>query len=149
VYGAIFLRRLNQRNSLPPFRFWISPSADAKEFERLFKWREQKRKPGFKESLSALKPRLKERVELLVRHVVVDGELVPGEFTFSIETDVRAKFRPEGWVIPLLDKLNGTRTVEEVFRSFQAADELPQGFTLEDFAGLVGKMIELGFYEVP
>ena len=75
-------------------------------------------------------------------------ELVPGEFTFSIETGLRSKFRPEGWVIPLLDKLNGTRSVEEVFRSFQAADELPEGFKLEDFTGLVGKMIEHGFYDV-
>lgn len=148
VYGAIFLRRLHAPSSLAPFRFWISANADSTEFERLFKWREQKRRPGFEEALPQLKPRLRKGVELLVRHVAIDGELVPGEFTFSIETDVRAKFRPEGFVIPLLDKLNGTRTVEEVFRSFQTADELPEGFKLEDFTGLVGKMIEHGFYDV-
>jgi SAM-dependent methyltransferase len=149
VYGAIFIRRLRAPHNLPPFRFRISPEADASEFERLFAWREETRKPGFQEWLTNFAPRLNSRVQLTARHVVHEGELVPGEFIFSIDAGLQAAFRPDGWVVPLLARLNGTRTVKEVFLSAQAADELPEGFRLEDFAGLVRQMLERGFYDFP
>jgi len=48
----------------------------------------------------------------------------------------------------LVARLENTQSVEEVFEAARSADELPQGFTLDAFVGLVGRMIERGFLEV-
>ncbi len=60
-----------------------------------------------------------------------------------------AALRPDGFVVPLVARLDGKKSVEEVFAASQAADELPQGFKLENFTGLVGTMIERRFLTVP
>jgi hypothetical protein len=82
---------------------------------------------------------------LTVRHLVRDGELVPAEFVFSIAQGFEARLQPDGWVVPLLARLGANRSVKEVFDQARTADELPQGFTLDAFAGLVQTMIERGF----
>ena len=75
-------------------------------------------------------------------------ELVPAEFVFSIETELRAALKPDGWVVPLIAHFNGKRSINEVFDSFQSRGELPDGFDLNAFTGLVKRMIEKGFLDV-
>ncbi|HTG45647.1 MAG TPA: methyltransferase [Verrucomicrobiae bacterium] len=148
VYGALFIRRLKTPTAPPPFRFRISPSATAREFERLFAWRRWCSGGGLEQKIAQCKPTLRRDVELNVRHLVSEGELVPAEFVFSIDEGVRSAFRPSGWVVPLLAQLNGQRTVAEVFARFQGAEELPKGFQLSDFTSLVQQMIEKGFFDL-
>jgi len=147
VYGALFIRRLTTPTAPPPFRFRISPSATASEFERLFAWRRWVSQPNFNERLAKLKPKLRHDVELNVRHVISSDQLVPAEFRFSIDNGLRVAFRPDGWIVPLLAQFNGKRSVEEVFSGYKSRDELPEGFQLTDFLGLVQRMIESGFFE--
>ncbi|TMP99938.1 MAG: hypothetical protein E6L09_08025 [Verrucomicrobia bacterium] len=73
---------------------------------------------------------------------------MPVEFVFSIEGGFQAALRPDGWVVPLVARLEGTKSVQEVFEAARSVDELPQGFTLDAFADLVGRMIGRGFLEV-
>ena len=148
VYGALFFRRYPERVAQPPLRIRITPDAGAKDFERLLAWRHFCRQPGFSAWLSKAKPRFAAHLELTARHLVRDGELVPAEFVFSIEGALHAALRPDGWVVPLLGRLEGKRSVEDVFETARKSDELPEGFTLDAFAGLVCTMIERGFLEV-
>lgn len=145
VYGALFIRRYAGPVVSSPTRIHITPQAGAADFERVLAWRQECRQPGFFERLAKSRPRLAPQLQLIVRHVVRDGALVPAEFTFEIENGVQAALRPDGWVVPLLARLEGNRTVAEVFETARAGDELPAGFGLEDFAGLVRGMIERGF----
>lgn len=73
---------------------------------------------------------------------------MPVEFVFAIEDGLEAALRPDAWVVPLLARLNGQRSIREVFDSARQADELPVGFQLQDFAGLIASMIERGFLRV-
>jgi hypothetical protein len=88
------------------------------------------------------------QLQLTARHVVQDGQLVPAEFIFSIEAGFEAALRPDAWIVPIVARLNGTRSVREVFAAAQQACEWPQGFRLEDFISLIGPMIECGFLVV-
>jgi SAM-dependent methyltransferase len=148
VYGALFLRRYQERVAQPPLRIRITPGAGAKDFERLLAWRAFCRQPGFSGWLSKVKPRFARHLELTARHLVRDGELIPAEFVFSIEGPLQAALRPDGWVVPLVARLEGRHSVEEVFETARKKDELPEGFTLDGFAELVRTMIEKGFLEV-
>ena len=148
VYGALFIRRYAVEVNSMPFRIGLTPNGRAADFERLFAWREQCRKPDFAEWLNQSRPQFSARLQLTARHAVQHGELVPAEFVFSIEDGLEAALRPDIWIVPLVAQLNGKRSVREVFESAKQADELPQGFRIENFAELVGSLIERGFLKV-
>ena len=148
VYGALFARRYQEPVGLEPARLHLTPTGRAADFERVLAWRRQGRQLGFKEWLARACPRLAPQLELTARHRVREGELVPAEFVFSIGGGFKAALRPDGWVVPLIARLEGKRSVQEVFDQAHAAGELPRDFPLEAFVGLVQKMIERGFVEV-
>ena len=145
VYGALFLRRFSNPIAAQPIRVQMTTEGTAADFERLLAWRQYARRLDFQVSLAGSRPCLVPHLELTVRHVMQKGELVPAEFIFKIETGFPAALRPDGWIVPLLARLTGQRTVQEVFDASRAADELPAGFKLEDFLGLIQQMIERGF----
>ena len=132
----------------PPARVRLSPAGRAADFERLLAWRALCRRPGFGEWLAGSRPRLAPQLELTARHLVREGELVPAEFVFSIAGGFEAALRPDAWVVPLVARLEGKRSVAEVFGQAREVGELPAGFTFEAFAGLIQMMIERGFLEV-
>lgn len=145
VYGALFLRRLTASNGGEPLRLQLTTQGDASDFQRVFRWREETRQPDFTQRFAASRPRMANHLELTVRHVMKDGDLVPAEFTFNNEDGFRAVFRLDGWIVPLIARLNGTRSVHKVFEAARSADDLAPGFTLEAFLGLVRQLIEHGF----
>jgi methylase of polypeptide subunit release factors len=148
VYGALFVRRYSEPVGLEPARLHLTPAGRAADFERVLAWRRQCRQPGFKEWLARARPGLAPQLELTARHRVREGELVPAEFVFSIGGGFEAALRPDGWVVPLIARLEGKCSVQEVFDQAHAAGELPRDFPLEAFTDLVRKMIERGFLEV-
>jgi methylase of polypeptide subunit release factors len=148
VYGALFIRRYATPVIQPPMRLHVTPQGRAADFERLLHWRWATRQPGFLERLAQAKPRLAPQLQLTARHRVQHGTLVPADFVFEIATGLQAALRPDAWVVPLVARLEGDRTVAAVFEAAAAADELPPGFKLDDFLGLVGSMIERGFLVV-
>lgn len=148
VYGATVIRRLTEANAQEPFRIWMTPTAVAHDFERLLAWRRHCRRPGIEDWLAESRPGFAPQLLLTARHVVREGALVPAEFVFEIEEGFRAALRPDAWVVPLVARLTGDKSVAQVFEAARAADELPEGFKLEDFVGLVRGMIDRGFLEV-
>jgi hypothetical protein len=56
--------------------------------------------------------------------------------------------RPDGWIVPLLARLNGTQSPGELFETSRQAGELPEGFGLEPWLELVARMIGMGLLEV-
>jgi len=147
VYGALFLRRSNKLGACVPLRLHLTPDGTAADFERLLAWRERTRQADFPDWLTGSRPRLASGLELTARHLVNEGALVPAEFVFSVEGGFRSALRPDAWVVPLIAQLEGKRSVREVFQTASDADELPPGFELTDFCGLVERMITLGLLE--
>lgn len=148
VYGALFLRRCSGPVRQEPLRIGLDASGNAADFERLLAWRQHCRQPDFAAWLAQACPRLAPRLELTARHRMRNGQLVPSEFVFSIQAGFEAALRPDAWIVPLVARLEGAASVQQVFKTAQSADELPQGFTLEPFLDLVQRMIERGFLEV-
>jgi methylase of polypeptide subunit release factors len=148
VYGALVLRRYANPSESKPFRIHMTPDATAGDFERLLAWRQQCGRPDFVSWLLASRPRLAPQVQLTVRHAVKDGSLMPVEFMFSIAAGFESALRPDAWLVPLVARLEGQKSVGQVFQEACAADELPAGFSVEAFSHLVRLMIERRLLEV-
>lgn len=148
VYGALVLQRYGVSIEAKPVRIQMTPDATAADFERLLAWRQHCRRRDFLGWLLASKPRLAPQLQLAARHAVKNGSLVPAEFVFSISAGFEYALRPDAWLVPLVARLEGQRSVEEVFEAARAADELPSGFSAEAFGDLVRLMIERRLLEV-
>jgi hypothetical protein len=148
VYGALFFRRHGGPINLEPLRMRLTTAGTAPDFEWLLAWRQRLQQPGFLDWLCEARPRLAPDLELTVRHLVSNGSLAPAEFVFSIEAGFQSALRPDAWVVPLVARLEGNRSVREVFQAAQQSDELPAGFALRDFCQLIERMIARGFLTV-
>jgi hypothetical protein len=147
AYGALFIRRHTQSAVRQPLRLQLTPQGSAADFERIFAWRERVRQPDFDEWLGDSRPHLANHLELTIRHVMSEGDLVPAEFVFSACAGFQAAMQPDGWIVPLVARLNGKKTVRQVFEEAHSAGELPQGFSLKAFLDLAAQMIGRGFLE--
>lgn len=145
VYGALVARRYGEKIGQQPARVRMAPSASATDFQRLLDWRAHCRQPGLQTWLANSSPRMAPELELTARHTVRNGELVPAEFVFSTENSFPAALRIDGWAVPLVARMDGKRSVTELFEQAQKDNELPKGFGLEAFTDLIRMMIERGF----
>jgi hypothetical protein len=148
VYGAIFVRRVAEPLGLHPARVQMSPQATAHDFCRLFAWRARTRLPNFRHWLADSHPQPVPELELTARYRVTDGELAPREFVFSIDGGFRAAVRPDGWLVPLIARLSGQRTVAQIYEQAQADNEILPGFSLDDFLTLVSRLVENGILQI-
>jgi methylase of polypeptide subunit release factors len=147
VYGALALRRTHDTVAQSPLRLRLTAEASWPDLARVLDWREKCRAPGFLQEFAASCPRLAPKLEVTARHVVEDGELVPAEFVFRIADGIQAALRPDPFVVPLIARLDGRRSVADVFAAAQADDALPDGFALDAFCDLVRVMVELGLLQ--
>jgi hypothetical protein len=148
VHGALFMRRCAKPVTTPPLRVSITSKASAADFERMFDWRARRRQPGFQDWLSEARPTLAPHLELHSRQVVKDGRFAVSEIMFRIEREFDAVLQPDAWIVPAISKLDGRRSVAEVFHASHAAGDLPHGFQLEAFVGFVDVMIERGYLQL-
>jgi hypothetical protein len=66
---------------------------------------------------------------------------------FSREARVSSTLRLDGWVVPMIARLNGELTVGEVFSAAKAQGETPANFALEPFVELVASLVDRGFLD--
>lgn len=148
VYGALFIRRLHGGTASPPVRVHLCPEGGAGDFERTVEWRRAAREPGFLPWIQTVRPSLAPALELSVRHVMRDGELVPAEFILRVAAGFEAAMRLDGWVVPLVARLDGVKTIKQIFGTAREAEELPADFTMAAFCSLIATLVEHGFLVV-
>ncbi len=150
VYGALLLVRREPADTVPaaPGRVGIARSVRMPEFEKLLRWRRLRRRPDFAARLRRSRPRLVANLEFDIHHEVRDGELTALSHTFSTDAPFRSRVRVDGWMVPLITRMVGQDTVEEVFRQLTAAGGLKRGFPLEAYLELVADAVEKAFLHV-
>ncbi len=148
VYGAVWLQRTQPKIPVAPIRVQMTPDARAAHFEHALAWQRFTRSSNFNVWLASSKPTLAPALELTARHGVRENQLVPLEFMFAIHDGFEAALRLDGWIIPLIARFQGSKSVRQIFDEAHAAAELPEGFPFEAFADLVQKMVERGFLKV-
>jgi methylase of polypeptide subunit release factors len=148
VHGAVFVRRTVAKVIDAPLRVRMLSGATADDFERIFAWRQCRRQPEFGDWLKDARPHLSPRLESNVRYVVRGGRLVADTMVFKIKAQLSTAVQPDVWMARLLERLDGTHTVAQIYNPARASGELPPDFELGSFVDFVSKMIEYGLLEI-
>lgn len=156
VYGAIVGRRFKARGAdaaeggqageareAMTRRVVLTPECSAQSFEWILRWFDWLRVPGLHERVLALTPRLDPRVILEVRHRVEHDAFEPASYALANGGyPFFARLEPDPWVVALVNEMNGTRTVREVFQSAVARGRVAEGFQEHDLVRLVCFLLE-------
>jgi hypothetical protein len=148
VYGAAIVRRTGTNVGEPPLRLRMSAAANIGDFDRVFTFRHFRRGPHFTDWLAAARPRLCPELEATVRFVVRDGAMKPTSAILATNRPLAATVNPEPWIAGLVQRLEGTETVEQTFDAATRVSQMPPDFTLPAFVDLVGQMIERGILNI-
>jgi methylase of polypeptide subunit release factors len=148
AYGLLTFRRYSERVTHSPVRMQMVRDVTPGDFERLFAWRARHRLPDFADFMAHAKPRPAPEAEFVIRHIVQGERLAAKDHNFSISRGFRTALGIEPFVVPLLMRLDGSRSVANVFEAAQQAGELPENSHLRMFIGLVAVMVERGLLVV-
>ncbi len=146
AYGALFIRR----NARPTSSGWtarprLSAATDGSSFEWLLSWRDRRAEPLFAQRVTSAMPRLAPDLRIKSTHVVHEGALVPAEFLLETDKPFATVTRFDLWVIPVIAKFDGKRTVAEIHQAAATNGEVPENFALSDFVELVALLVERGY----
>jgi hypothetical protein len=148
VYGALMLRHCAEPVTDAPLRIQIAPFATAADLARVLAWRHHRRQAGFAQWLAGARPRRSPHLTLSARHALRDGRLVPSESELRVAGAVPSALRLQGWMVPVLKRLDGSCTIAEALAAAQAAGEVPKGLTRDALADLLNWLIERTFLDV-
>jgi len=147
IYGALVFRRAEEPGMSAPLRLQLSDEAAGHTLQRAVDWRASRRRRDFVAHVAAARPRPAPHLQMNARHIVRDGRLGVADFMFEMAEGILGRLKPDPWVVPWIMRLDGMRSVSDVFAAAQAEDALPHGFQLADFADLIGIMLERGFLD--
>jgi methylase of polypeptide subunit release factors len=150
-YGALVMRRHARAGERQPWtlRTTLSDETNGSDFEVAFALHQKLLDQKFLAELAHLRLRLAPRLQVIVTHVVHEGELVPAEHIFETDKPFAARGRIDGWMVPLFTRFDGERSARDIYEQAQANGELPDGFAFEHFAELAARMLERGFLALP
>jgi SAM-dependent methyltransferase len=149
--GALAIRRHRptDRHEAFTLRTRLSAVTDGADIERTFAARPRFLDSNLVKSVAQIRPALAPRLEVTATHVVHEGELVPAKFIFETDKPFTFSVRVDGWMVPLLARFDGKLTPVEIYEKARAAEEMPEGFGIDDFNTLVARMIERGLLILP
>ena len=149
-YGALVIRRHRATGDRPGWtlRKRLGPAADGEDLERALMLHDRMSDPRFPERLELIRPELAPRLRVRVTHAVSQGALVPAEFMLEIDRPFIALGAVDGWMVPLLSRLDGKATSADIYAKAKTEGELPEGFGLHAFTGMLARMIERGFLKL-
>lgn len=150
-HGAIVLKRhsANYTHAAWTMRAKLSELTDGDDFDRIIAFHTKLSDVAYLKGLADTRPVLAERLQVVATHVVHEGSLVPAEFIFETDKPFDSKGKVDGWMVPLFTQFDGQQTLRQIYDRASAAENLPADFKLDDFAGLVARMIERGFFKLP
>ncbi|MGI9067377.1 MAG: methyltransferase [Pyrinomonadaceae bacterium] len=146
-YGVLFMRRASDPANHQPWtaRQRLNKETNGFDFEAAFVLHDRLSQPGFVAELIDARPQLAARLQVKVTHVVSEGGLVPAGFMFEIDRPFETAAEFDGWMVPLLARLNGQTTLAEIYEEARARSEIPADFQPEHFCDLVSRAMGLGF----
>jgi hypothetical protein len=112
-------------------------------------WNALTARPNASEFLMGIRARLEAHAELIVKHRVQAGRLLPAEFELTGGGAFLSKGKMPAWIAQIIAECDGSRTWSEEFDRFCTNNPTSTDVRLEDFAHILAVLVSTGVFEIP
>src|SRR5581483_1918962 len=142
-FGCLGIKRHGaETRSASTFRTRLSSKSDHRSFETAF---ERNRQCSHVAAIPELRLQLAPAVTVTTTHRVEQSTLVPRELRMEADWPFGHGLKTDPWLLPLITRFNGSRTVAKIYEKARADGAVPNKFKLEDFSSLVALMMKHGY----
>ncbi len=147
VIGVIVIQRVDGQRPAFTLRRTIGSGTSAATLDWAMAWEAEMHREGAVQRLLGAKLVATPGVEIIVRHVLRDGEINPENFTLSIETPFATDCRVQPWMALLLPRCDGKTTVADLFEMAKQNGWIIPETPAEEFSRLLATLISGGFLQ--
>jgi SAM-dependent methyltransferase len=147
VYGVLRIERFPSPAPLEALRLEMTPGTTAVDFEPVLAWRRLRREPGLPGRIGRARPRLAPGVVLTGA-----GDANGPEAALTVVVSLPAarlggSQSLEEWAVPLVSRLDGTVSVDDLFAAARESGDTPAAIRREDLVDLVARLVDRGLLE--
>src|SRR5271169_4607789 len=147
VIGIVIVQ--NTKGQRPAFtiRRTIRTGTPLAALEWVMRWEAEMQMPGATQRLLQSRPTATSGMEILVRHVLRNGEISQESFTLTIEQPFAMDCKVQPWMAALLPRCDGKTTVAELFETAKQSEWIVPDTPPEEFCRLLATLISGGFLQ--
>jgi methylase of polypeptide subunit release factors len=147
VLGIVVIQRIAEGRPAFTIRRTIRGGTPLAALEEAMRWEAQMQTEHAAEILLRARPLANPATEILVRHVLRDGEISQESFTLTIEQPFATDCKVQPWMAALLPRCNGKTTVAELFELAKRNEWIVSDTPPEEFCRLLATLISGGFLQ--
>jgi methylase of polypeptide subunit release factors len=147
VLGIVVIQRIAGRRPAFTIRRTIRSGTPLSALEWAMRWEEQMQMEDATQILLRAKPVANPGIEILVRHVLRDGEISQESFTLTIEQPFATDCKVQPWMAALLPRCDGKTTVADLFELAKRKDWIVPDTPPGEFCRLLATLISGGFLQ--
>lgn len=148
LYGHLILQRRAEERPVFTARRRLGPGAGSGDVEWLLDFETRRAAGRLADWLCGSRPVLAEGAELLVRHAVEDGRLLPREYTFRTTHPFVTEMHCRSWMAFLASRCDGKTAAAEHLAALRAQGAVPGPEPEEHFYAALAALIAGGFVKV-
>ncbi len=147
VYGVLRIERFPSPARLEALRLEMTPGTTAVDFEPFLAWRRLRREPGLPGRIGRARPRLAPGVVLTGAGDANGSEAAPTVVEPLPAARLGGSLSLEEWAVPLVSRMDGSVSVDDLFAVARESGETPSAITREDLLDLAARLVDRGLLE--
>jgi hypothetical protein len=147
LLGIVVIQRIAERRPAFTIRRTIRSGTPLSVLEWAMRWEAALRSGDGAAMLLATKPVANPGTEILVRHVLRDGEISQESFTLTIEQPFATDCKVQPWMAALLPRCDGKTSVADLFELAKRNEWIVAETPAEEFCRLLATLISGGFLQ--
>jgi hypothetical protein len=147
VLGIVIVQRITGQRTCFTIRRTIRSSTPASMLEWAMRWEAEICASGFGQRILKAKPLATSGIEIVVRHVLREGEISQDSFTLCAEQPFATDCKVQPWMAALLPRCDGKTTVAELYEAAKQNGWIVPETPPEEFCHLLATLISGGFLQ--
>lgn len=147
VIGILIIQRIAWQRPAFTLRRTIRSNTPSAALEWILRWETEMLGDGAYEQLLQVRPVAVQGIEIVARHALQRGEIIPKKFTFSTEYPFAMECNAQPWMALLLPRCDGKTTVAELFELAKQNEWIVPETPPIEFSRLLSTLISGGFLQ--
>ena len=147
VLGIVIVQRIAGQRPAFTVRRTIRSATPPAALEWAMNWETEMQTEGAMERLLQARPLPAPGMEIVVRHILRDGEISHDSFTLSIDQPFATDCKVQPWMAALLPRCDGKTAVADLFETAKRNEWIVPDTPPEEFCRLLATLISGGFLQ--